>query len=120
VGEGGHFVAHNAPFDWGFLTAEFERDAREWPFAHRHCTVQLARHCLPTLPSRSLEALIGHYRIQVPARHRALADAEATADIFLRLLASLGVPASADQRLDLLQAPVEGLGVDGLVGPEGR
>ncbi|MFN3431998.1 MAG: PolC-type DNA polymerase III [Candidatus Sericytochromatia bacterium] len=120
LGPGGHFVAHNAPFDWGFLKAEFARDTREWPFLHRHCTVQLARHCLPTLPSRSLEALIGHYRIQVPARHRALADAEATADIFLRLLGGLGAGASAEERLDLLQPPVQGLGVDGLVRPEGR
>lgn len=121
LGGVGHFVAHNAPFDWGFLTAEFERDTRLWPFADRHCTVQMARHCLPQLASRSLESLIAHYRIAVPARHRALADAEATADIFLRLVAQLQLEAaSAQDARDLLKPTVQRLGVDGLIGPEGR
>jgi DNA polymerase III epsilon subunit-like protein len=97
LGDDGHFVAHNAPFDWGFLQAEFARDGRDWPFAERHCTVAMARHCLPQLPSRSLEALIKHYGIQVPARHRALADAEATADIFFKLMAQLQAEAAAGQ-----------------------
>lgn len=121
LGAGGHFVAHNAPFDWGFMQAELAREGQAWPFEKRHCTVAIARHCLPHLPSRSLESLIAHYRIAVPARHRALADAEATADIFLRLLAQLkGELGPAQPALDLGQAPVEGLGVDGLVGREGR
>ena len=102
LGEGGHFVAHNAPFDWGFLTAEFERDGRAWPFDKRHCTVQMARHCLPQLPSRSLESLIAHFRLEVDARHRALADAEATATVFLNLVEQLRRErASADQALNL-------------------
>lgn len=94
---GGHFVAHNAPFDWGFLTSEFRRDDRDWPFEQRFCTVSMARHCLPELQSRSLESLIAHYRLRTDARHRALADAEATADIFLRLLAQLSDAARASE-----------------------
>lgn len=85
----GAFVAHNAPFDWGFLTAEFARIERPWPFERPHCTVRLARHCLPQLRSRSLASLIAHYGIHVPARHRALADAEATAEVFGHLIAHL-------------------------------
>jgi DNA polymerase-3 subunit epsilon len=84
-----HFVAHNAGFDWNFLLAEFERDGRPWPFAKKTCTVQVARHCLPQLGSRSLETLIAHYGIAVDDRHRALADAEATAIVFLNLLGQL-------------------------------
>lgn len=84
-----HFVAHNAPFDWGFMQAEYARLERHWPFSTRYCTVQLARHCLPALPSRSLESLIRHFGLQVDARHRALADAEATAEVFIKLLAQL-------------------------------
>jgi DNA polymerase III epsilon subunit-like protein len=103
------------------LQAEFQRAGRPWPFEKRHCTVAMARHCLPQLPSRSLENLIAHYRIVVPARHRALADAEATADIFLRLIQQLrGELAPAQPALDLGEAAVERLGVDRLVGPEGR
>ena len=85
----GPFVAHNAAFDWGFLTAEFARLGRPWPFSRPHCTVRLARHCLPQLRSRSLATLIEHFEIDVSARHRALADAEATAEIFQILLAQL-------------------------------
>jgi DNA polymerase-3 subunit epsilon len=85
----GAFVAHNAPFDWGFLTREYQRLDRPWPFSQPHCTVRLARKCLPHLRSRSLASLIAYYEIAVPARHRALADAEATAEVFNRLIAQL-------------------------------
>ncbi|HEY9724548.1 MAG TPA: exonuclease domain-containing protein [Oscillatoriaceae cyanobacterium] len=91
LGGQGHFVAHNAPFDWGFLSAEFDRIERPWPFSGRYCTVQIARRCLPQLKSRSLESLIAHYRIETDARHRALADAEATAVVFGNLLEALRV-----------------------------
>ena len=89
LGGEGHFVAHNAPFDWAFLTAEYQRQGLAWPFEKRFCTVQLARTCLPALPSRSLDALIAYYGLQVDARHRALGDAEATAEVLIRLLAQL-------------------------------
>lgn len=85
----GHFVAHNAPFDWAFLKAEYQRQGRDWPFEKRFCTVQLARTCLPALPSRSLDALIAYFGLRVDARHRALGDAEATAEVLIRLLAQL-------------------------------
>ena len=94
----GAFVAHNAAFDWGFLTAEYRRLEREWPFQRQHCTVRLARHCLPQLPSRSLATLIEHYGIEVDARHRALADAEATAEVFNRLIAQLRGAVSSPAR----------------------
>ncbi|MDB5096978.1 MAG: polymerase epsilon subunit [Cyanobacteria bacterium RYN_339] len=89
----GAFVAHNAPFDWGFLNAEYARLERPWPFERPHCTVRLARKCLPQLRSRSLQSLIAYYEIDVSARHRALADAEATAEVFNRLIAAI-TPAS--------------------------
>lgn len=88
----GHFVAHNAGFDWGFLTAEFDRAGLDWPFQQRFCTVQLSRQCLPTLGRHSLENLIRHFGIRVTDRHRALADVEATAQIFCRFLEQLGGP----------------------------
>jgi DNA polymerase III epsilon subunit family exonuclease len=95
LGQGGHFVAHNARFDWDFLLAEFGRAELAWPFDQSICTVRLARHCLPRLPKHGLDALIAHYGIVVGDRHRALADVEATADIFLRLLDRLrGAPES--------------------------
>lgn len=107
LGEGGHFVAHNARFDWDFLHAEFGRAALDWPFDASICTVRLARHCLPRLPKHGLDALIQHYGIVVGDRHRALADVEATAEIFLRLLDRLrGAPETALERPSPAATPV--------------
>lgn len=89
LGGSGQFVAHNAGFDWDFLTTEFARAELTWPFQRKFCTVQLSRHCLPQLKSHKLERLIQHFGIQVSDRHRALADVEATAAVFLNFLAQL-------------------------------
>lgn len=93
----GHFVAHNARFDWDFLSAEFGRASLDWPFKSWTCTVRLSRYCLPQLPKHGLESLIRHFGIRVSDRHRALADVEATAEVFERCMAILrarsGVPA---------------------------
>jgi DNA polymerase III subunit epsilon len=84
--EGGVFVAHNAAFDWGFVSAELLRAEGRQLVGRRLCTVQLARRLLPQLPSRALGALVHYFGVQVDARHRAGDDARATADIFLRFL----------------------------------
>jgi DNA polymerase III epsilon subunit family exonuclease len=89
LGGSGHFVAHNAEFDWGFLTYELRRAELAWPFSQKTCTVKLSRHCLPQLRSHKLENLIRHFGIQVTDRHRALADVEATATVFLNFLEHL-------------------------------
>lgn len=84
--EGAVFVAHNAPFDWRFVSAELERAAVRVPHARVLCTVRLARHVVPEIPRRSLDALSYFFGIENEARHRAFGDARATARIFRRLL----------------------------------
>ena len=84
--EGHVFVAHNATFDWRFLSAEIERVTRRPLRGRRICTVKLARKVLPHLRRRNLDALQNFYGVDNPARHRAGGDATATAAIFLRLL----------------------------------
>ena len=85
---GGHiFVAHNADFDWRFVTSEVERATGQRLDGNRLCTVRLARRLLPQLRSRRLDALADYYGIEIPARHRAGGDAIATVGILLRLLA---------------------------------
>ncbi|MFD1145167.1 PolC-type DNA polymerase III [Larkinella insperata] len=85
VTEGAVFVAHNAPFDYGFLKKEFA-----WvglPFErHRLCTVQLSRRIFPGLPSYSLGKLCRSLEIPLNNRHRAHGDAAATVQLFERLL----------------------------------
>lgn len=86
----GHvFVAHNAGFDWRFVSAEVERTSGRVLAGRRLCTVRLARRLLPQLRSRSLDWVAHHYDVEIPSghRHRAGGDALATAHCLIRLLA---------------------------------
>jgi DNA polymerase III subunit epsilon len=83
------FVAHNATFDWNFLSAEYERVATAPMSAiagRRLCTVRLARRFLSHLPRRNLDAVAWHYGVTIEGRHRAAGDARATAHVLLGLL----------------------------------
>lgn len=84
--EGHVFVAHNASFDWRFISAEVERATRRPLQGRTLCTVRLARKLLPQLPRRNLDSVSAHYGIDIGARHRAGGDAEATARVLLHLL----------------------------------
>ena len=86
VMEGRVFVAHNATFDWKFVSAEVERATGRRLEGQRLCTVRLARKLLPQLPRRSLDYVTAHYGIDIAARHRAAGDAVATAHVLIRLL----------------------------------
>ena len=86
--DGRIFVAHNAEFDWRFLSLEVERAMGRRLHGQRLCTVRLARKLLPQLRSRRLDALAHYYGIEIVGRHRAGGDAVATAHILVRLLAS--------------------------------
>ena len=89
------FVAHNAQFDWGFVSAELERAVGKTPTALRLCTVRLARALLPQLPRKSLDYVAHHYGVlDVPSRyplnrgtrHSAAGDAIITAHCLLRMI----------------------------------
>lgn len=83
------FVAHNARFDWGFLSAEYGRVASaplDELATAQLCTVRLARRFLSHLPRRNLDAVAWHYGVSIDGRHRAAGDARATAHILLGLL----------------------------------
>jgi DNA polymerase III subunit epsilon len=80
------FVAHNAAFDWRFVSHEIQRAAGVQLVGETLCTVRLARVLLPQLPRRSLDAVTHYFGIDIGARHRAAGDALATAQVLLRLL----------------------------------
>lgn len=86
---GSILVGHNLRFDTSFLNAELGRCGLPLLNCQTLCTLRLARRLLRGLPSKGLGRLIQHFGISVEARHRALADAEATRDIFLRFLGQL-------------------------------
>ncbi|CAH1001527.1 3'-5' exonuclease DinG [Neolewinella maritima] len=97
--EGRIFVAHNAKFDYGFLREEFGRLG--YTFSRRKlCTVRLTRKCFPGLKSYSLGKLIQHFGFTVEARHRALADAQATTELLQMCLAGEDCAAEAKRLIN--------------------
>jgi DNA polymerase-3 subunit epsilon len=104
-------VAHNAPFDFGFLDAEFARLALP-PLdrARMVDTVALARKRFPGLPA-SLDALCRRFAIDLSQRttHNALLDCKLLAEVYLELLGGrqpgLGLVASSGARATRASAP---------------
>jgi len=84
--EGRVFVAHNAGFDWAFVSGELIRTTGRPLQARRLCTVRLARKVVPEIRSRSLDSLSYYFNVANEARHRAYGDARATAIIFRRMM----------------------------------
>ena len=87
--EGNVFVAHNANFDWRFLTTELSRSTGRQLRGRKLCTVKIARKVLPQLSRRSLDYVARYYGIEIRNRHRAGGDALATAKCLIRLMSDL-------------------------------
>jgi DNA polymerase-3 subunit epsilon len=80
------FVAHNARFDWNFVTAEVQR-ARDLALdGPRLCTVRLARRLVRGIRSCGLDSLTHWFGFANASRHRAAGDALVTAELLERLL----------------------------------
>jgi DNA polymerase III subunit epsilon len=84
-------VAHNAPFDLGFLAAACDDCGLAWPTFTVLDTVTLARHLVDPeqVPDCKLGTLATFFGARTPPTHRALADARATADVLASLIALL-------------------------------
>lgn len=83
------FVAHNAPFDAGFVGRGFARHGLRPLSTPVVCTRKLARRAVPALPRFDLDRLCAHFGIENGARHRASGDAVATARLLVALLGRL-------------------------------
>ncbi|HAV21923.1 MAG TPA: 3'-5' exonuclease [Bacteroidetes bacterium] len=84
--EGTVFVAHNASFDWGFVTKTVMRERGIQLSNPQLCTVRLSKRILPQLPSKSLGPVARYLDVKIPERHRASGDAYATALILVKYL----------------------------------
>ena len=76
-------VAHNATFDVGFITADARRTGQVPPAGPVLDTRGLARRAFPARASYSLQNLSRDLRLE-QGTHRALADAHACRQLFLR------------------------------------
>jgi DNA polymerase-3 subunit epsilon len=84
--EGFNLVAHNASFDARFLAAELAHagGARHGPFA---CSMLISRRLYPEAPNHKLGTLVRYKALPSDGTfHRALADAQMTAHLWLGML----------------------------------
>ncbi len=94
--EGRIFVAHNARFDWGFVSQQLAEAVGEVPQVERLCTVRMVRRIIPRLRRRNLDAVARYFDIEITSRHRAHGDALATARVLLRLIDEAGIQGVTD------------------------
>jgi DNA polymerase-3 subunit epsilon len=89
---GAVLVAHNAPYDVGFLKAACARHGYAWPHLRVLDTAALARRALTRdeAPNRKLATLAQFFHAATQPVHRALADARATVDVLHGLIERLG------------------------------
>jgi DNA polymerase-3 subunit epsilon len=107
-------IAHNAPFDFAFLDAEFARaGAPRLDRARMIDTLEIAKTRYPGLPN-SLDALCRRFGIDLSQRttHNALLDVRLLAEVYLELMGGrqpgLGLAATAAAAAveELATAPV--------------
>lgn len=89
---GAVLVAHNAPYDVGFLKGACAKHGYEWPDPRVVDTARLARVALhrDEVANCKLATLAAHFRTTVRPTHRAFDDARATADVLHGLIARIG------------------------------
>jgi len=85
-------VAHNSPFDVGFLKAACIKFDIDWPKPPVLDTVVLARKILrkDEVRNRKLATLANYFRAPVSPTHRALDDARATVSVLHGLIERVG------------------------------
>lgn len=85
-------VAHNAPFDVGFLRHFATRQGRPWPAFDVVDTAKLARRVITRddAPNCKLSSLAVCFGSTTTPNHRALSDARATVDVLHGLMERLG------------------------------
>ena len=86
--EGAVLVAHNADFDVSFVRANAQRQGISFDFTYVD-TVGLARVLLPALAKYTLDSVAKHMGVSLENHHRAVDDAQATADIFEKFIPML-------------------------------
>ncbi len=85
-------VAHNSPFDMGFLQAAASTHAIEWPSYRVIDTVKFARLVIPRdeILNYKLGTLAAFFETEQSPTHRALDDVRTTVELLHRLLERAG------------------------------
>ena len=82
-------VAHNANFDMGFIKSNAAVHGLKCSYEIVD-TLSLARRIFPKLENHKLSTVAKHLNVEHIDHHRAMGDARATAQIFLRCMEQFG------------------------------
>jgi len=91
-------VAHNATFDYGFISHNAETHLDLLVENERLCTRKLANRLLPDLGSKKLSNLCEHFGIVNITAHRAMSDVKATHELFSKFISLMGLRGLKDKK----------------------
>src|SRR5699024_5379548 len=80
---------HNASFDMGFIDETYEKQGYGKSTNGVIDTLELSRTINTKMKKHGLNILAKHYNVDLTQHHRAIYDAEATAYIFIKMMAQL-------------------------------
>lgn len=109
-------VAHNAPFDVRFITAEFEQVGYTIPALATIDTCQVSRKYRAGASSHKLIEACADYGVVLEDAHRAMADTEATALLWSKMLTTHNDPAWARELTAAANTPWAPLSWEGTGG----
>ena len=81
-------VAHNALFDVGFMKEKARQQGTDFEFCYMD-TLTLGRAMYPGLTNHKLDTISKHLNVILENHHRAVDDAKATADVFVKMMNEL-------------------------------
>ncbi|MCL2634781.1 MAG: PolC-type DNA polymerase III [Oscillospiraceae bacterium] len=95
-------IAHNAPFDTGFLRAGFTRCGLDYSFT----VIDTLTLCKAAVPNKKhkLDIMVKHFNLGEFTHHRATDDARMTALLFVKIIKEAGKGRSVDKLGDLSAA----------------
>ena len=79
-------VAHNANFDYGFISENIYSHTNKRIQNEYLCTRKLANRLLPNLPKKNLWTLCNYFLLTNECAHRAMWDTKVTVEIFKHFL----------------------------------
>jgi len=99
------FIAHNAKFDFDFISNEMMR--MEWPLEIPYIdTIKIAKAFYPNYLSYNLSSLIDRMGFKVEKRHRGLDDANVLWELFNKIKNDFGVE-DLESKIDKLFVPAK-------------
>lgn len=100
-------IAHHAPFDLGFLAAEYERHGVVLPNDPTVCTSLLSRAVIPESPNHRLQTLIPFLGLKQGTAHRALSDTEACLELAFKCFDRMGGNPTLKEVMEKVGKPLD-------------